>query len=239
MRLAVRSAGTRDDAAWCYFHIGDLWLNSGRPERARAAYRMASSLAPGTANALNGLAKMAAAEGHLPAAIRRMERVIELNREPGYAIFLGDLYTANNQSTKASWAYELAGELEAAEETNGVNVNLESSLFAADHGEFAEALTRARAEYANRRSIHVADAYAWALYSQGRFHQAKRLSREAFRLGTRSPLFYFHAGMIHLALGREKRAGAALRTALQLNPGFSLIHAPTARRALVRLAQKG
>jgi len=239
MRLAVRSAGTPDDAAWCYFQIGDLWLNSGHPERARAVFRMASRLAPGTATALNGLAKMAAAEGRLPAAINRMERVIELNREPGYAIFIGDLYTANYQSKKASWAYRLAADLEAAEEANGVNVNLESSLFAADHGEPAEALARAQTEYSSRRSIHVADAYAWALYSNGRFIQAKRLSREAFRLGTKSPLFFFHAGMIDLALGREKRAAAELRTALELNPRFSLIHAPTARKALVRLAQKG
>lgn len=238
MRLAQKSAGSSADAAWCLSLVGDLYLNSGRPNRARVAYKRASRLDPGAPSSLHGLAKIAVSKGRLGRAARAMERVVDVNQEPGYAIFLGDLYTRLARPGDAQRAYRLARELESIEEANGVDVNLESSLFAADHGYVTEALRRAREEYAKRRSVQVSDAYAWALYSNGNFTMAKRLSDEAFRLRTRSPLFYFHAGMIDMALGRTKEARSELRMALDLNPTFSVLHASTAKKALVRLGEK-
>ena len=57
-------------------------------------------------------------------------------------------------------------------------------------------------------------------------------ARRALRLGSRDPLFLYHAGMA-AAGGRRARAGAcSWRRALSLNPRFSPLYAPRARRAL-------
>jgi tetratricopeptide (TPR) repeat protein len=113
-----------------------------------------------------------------------------------------------------------------------VNVDLEQSLFDADHGRPKQALRVARAEYQRRRSIHVADALAWAHYANGNYEAANRYSKEALRLGTRSALFRWHAGMIAARLGQRVDAIEHLSAALEINPHFSFRQAPIAKRVL-------
>ena len=118
---------------------------------------------------------------------------------------------------------------------NGVNTDLEIAIYDADHGDPARALEAARDEWARRRSVHVADALAWALYVNGRPEEAARYAGRALSLGTRNATFLFHAGMIERALGDDARALELLREALAVNPHFSILHAPTAERVVARL----
>ena len=118
---------------------------------------------------------------------------------------------------------------------SGVNVDLELALFDADHGDPVGALEAARAEWARRQSVHVADAYAWALYANGRYQRASTFAERALALGTRSALFLFHAGMIRLELGDERGARRYLSEALATDPNFSILHADAAARTLATL----
>ena len=137
---------------------------------------------------------------------------------------------------------DLAGEQYAVVEAtraiaraNGVNVDLEIALFDADHGDPEGALAAAEAEWARRDSVHVADAYAWALYASGRYDEAARISKRALELGTRNAVFLFHAGMIERARGHDGAARRLLRRAVTTNPNFSILYATTAERALAEL----
>ena len=58
---------------------------------------------------------------------------------------------------------------------------------------------------------------------------------EALRLGTLDARLFFHAGMIHRALGEHDRAREALSRALALNPRFHLLHAQVATSVLAEL----
>ncbi len=89
-----------------------------------------------------------------------------------------------------------------------------------------------------QRSIHAADAYAWALHVTGRNTAALRVSDRAARLGTRSALFSFHRGMIERDLGRTDAARASLERALELNASFSPLLAPRAESALADLGPR-
>ena len=121
-------------------------------------------------------------------------------------------------------------------DSNGVNTDLEMALFNIDHGiNVRKALVRTRAEYEVRKGVQAADALAWALYANGRYEAARRLSREALRLGTNSALFHYHAGMIEYRLGHEDAAVRHLERALALNPHFSFLHGVDAVRTLRRL----
>ena len=73
---------------------------------------------------------------------------------------------------------------------------------------------------------------AWALARNGRCGEAAAYSRRALRLGTQDALKLFHRGMIERCLGNRTAGAAFLRRALTLNPHFSVLWAPVARRAL-------
>jgi tetratricopeptide (TPR) repeat protein len=114
---------------------------------------------------------------------------------------------------------------------NGVRTELETALFDVDHAiRLPEALTLARAAYLERPSIDGDDVLAWALARNGRCSEALGFSRHALRLGTRDATKFFHRGMIERCLGDHAEAKSWFRRALALNPHFSVLWAPLARR---------
>ncbi len=118
-------------------------------------------------------------------------------------------------------------------------MDLELALFDADHGRAGPALRAARIEWGLRHSIHVADAYAWALHAAGYDAQAVGYERRALALGTRSALFRYHLGMIELSLGRRAAGIRDLRAGLAINPHFSILGVPAARSSLARAGGSG
>jgi tetratricopeptide (TPR) repeat protein len=232
MKLAYSAAGDASDKAWAAYQLGELFFNSGDNHRARAFYGEGARLDPVSVLPEVGLAKVEAATGDLEPAIRRLKRVTRRQPFGEYLTLLGDMLGAAGRSAEAMAQYELTAAITALYRSNGVNVDLEQSLFDADHGRPKQALRDARAEYERRRSIHVADALAWALYANGDYQTAKRYSTEALRLGTRSALFRWHAGMIANRLGQRVEAIEHLSGALEINPHFSFRHAPVAKRVL-------
>ncbi|MGH2750956.1 MAG: tetratricopeptide repeat protein [Actinomycetota bacterium] len=235
MKLARSAAGNATDEAWTHYQLGELFFNSGRYRKARAAYNHGAWLDPGSVLPRVGLARIAGARGEVGRAIRLLERVTRRQPFTEYVVLLGDLLGAAGRTTEAEAQYELAAAIAELYRSNGVNVDLEQSLFDADHGRPGRALRVARAEYERRRSVHVADALAWALYANGDYEAAARYSNEALRLGTRSALFRFHAGMIAMKLGARAEAVGHLSAALEINPHFSFLHAPVATRTLAEL----
>jgi tetratricopeptide (TPR) repeat protein len=235
MKLALDAAATPQDRAFAAHHLGELFWNSGRPKEAARWYRLARDLAPEYAPPLAGLAKVAWFKGRTGDAIRRYRRVVAITPMPEYAIALGDLYAQTGRRSLAAGQYALVRTEQRLFRAAGVNVDLELALFDADHGRHRHALAAARSEWRRRRSIHAADAVAWALYRNGRYEQASRRARLALRLGSRNALFHFHAGMIDVARDRTSAARAHLSTALAINPSFSIRYAGTAARALTRL----
>jgi tetratricopeptide (TPR) repeat protein len=235
MEAARQVAGSSADVAWASFQIGELQFNRGRVGRARIAYRYGLQADPNYIPNRMGLAKAAWAVDDLDAAIAGYAEVTQRYPSPEYVIALGDLETLAGDRAAATSQYALVRAETQLFAANGVNVDLELALFDADHGEPAAALDAARDEWAKRRSIHVADALGWALYANGRSAEAAGYARKALALGTRNALFTFHAGMIELRLGHRAAARSFLREALAINPHFSILHAPEAQAALVRL----
>jgi len=237
MRLARSAAGNASDEAWASYQLGELFFNSGRVERARVFYREGARLDPSSVLPEVGLARVDAATGDTDHAVRRLRRVTRRQPFGEYLTLLGDLLEVAGRSTDAKKQYALASAITDLYRANGVNVDLEEALFDADNGRPKRALSVARAEYDRRRSVHVADALAWALYANGEYEAAYRYALEALRLGTRSALFHFHAGMIAAELDRTGDAIDHLSAALEINPHFSFRHGPVATRVLEDLRE--
>jgi tetratricopeptide (TPR) repeat protein len=232
MQAARDVAGTSQDTSWAAYQLGELAWNSGDVREAASRYREASQLDPTWVPPDAGLAKVAWAHGHVERAIARYRDVVARVPLPEYVVALGDLLWSSGDRVGARQQYGLARAEAALFRANGVDVDLEIALFDADHGHPRPALRAARDEWARRHSIHVADAYAWALHAAGRDRAAIAYERRALALGTRSASFRYHLGMIELALGRPGAGTADLRTALRINPHFSILGSTVARSAL-------
>ena len=235
MRMAFDAAGTPSDSAWTAYQLGELAFGSGDVGSARAWYTRGLALDPAYVPNLAGLAKVAWARGDDELAIARFTEVVARYPSAEFVVALADLYRASGQPALADRQEAVVAAMHDLATANGVNVDLELALFDADHGDPEGALAAARAEWARRQSVHVADAYAWALYANGRYQRASTFAERALALGTRSALFLFHAGMIRLELGDEVGARRYLSDAVATNPNFSILHADDAARVLARL----
>jgi tetratricopeptide (TPR) repeat protein len=240
MAAALAFGGAGEDAAWAAYQLGELYFNSGRIAEARRQYARGAYLAPRYPLPQAGLAKVAAAQGHLQQATRTLARLVARYPAPGLVVLLGDLYRAAGEPRRAAAQWELVEAIQKLYESNGFNLDLELVLFDADHGRAPGAtVRRARRAYAARPGVAVADALAWALYRDGRYAQAIKASRGALRIGGANALFHYHAGMISLRLGDRAAARRHLQRTLEINPYFSFRYGRAARRTLARLEGVG
>jgi tetratricopeptide (TPR) repeat protein len=100
------------------------------------------------------------------------------------------------------------------------------------------ALELAREELNVRRDVYTYDALAWALYKNKQYADAQGAMDRAIKLGTPEPGFYYHAGMIASALGRQADAIQLLSRSLELNPRFDPAQAPIAEKTLADLRSR-
>src|SRR3954470_7178304 len=233
MRLAVDAGGAApENVAYVQSLLGQLELTRGRIDAASRAYRTALYRFPGYAPAEAGLARVDAARGRLPSAIRRLRGVVARLPLPEYVIALGDAELVAGRGAQARRDLALVRAEQRLLAANGVNTDTEIALFEADHGSPARAGLPARRSWANAPSVRSADALVWALTSAGHPRAGLAWARRALRLGSRDPMFLYHAGMAASAAGNRSESRALLRRALALNLHFSPLYAPRAERAL-------
>jgi tetratricopeptide (TPR) repeat protein len=233
--LALTSADDPGDLAYVHAQLGELAWSQGQLSRADGEFAAALRADPGYLAALEGRARVRAAAGDVTGALQDLQTVVNRLPLPGYLTEYGELLTSAGKSAEAAQQYAVARTWVRLARASGVATDLETALFAADHGDKAEALRAARAEWARRHSVHVADALAWALHVNGKDAEALRYAKLANGLGYRNALFRYHQGMIEKALGRAGDARRDLAAALHLNPHFSARHAPLAKAALTSL----
>jgi tetratricopeptide (TPR) repeat protein len=232
MRLAVDAAVDEPEPlAWTHVQLGKLYWSHGRLAPATRQYRAALDAYPGYVYALDALAQVEAARGRYARAIRLERRAVETIPLPQFVTTLGDLEHVTGHERLARRQYALIGVIQRLLAANGVKTDLETALFDVDHSvRLGHTLALARLARRDRPSIDGDDVLAWALARTGHCGEALRFSKRALRLGTRDAPKDFHRGMIERCLGHDAQARAWFRRALDLNPHFSLLWAPVARR---------
>ena len=232
MKLAVAASnGQGEPEAWVRFQLGKLYWSIGDVAASERQNRAALRAFPGYHYALDSLSRIEAAKGHTRTAIALEQQAVDRIPLPQYVAQLGDLYRVDGQAPKARQQYALIGVIERLLVANGVKTDLETALFDVDHGiRLPHALALARTARAERPSIDGDDVLAWALYRNGHCGEALGHSERALRLGTKDALKLFHRGMIERCLGHDADARAWFTRALTLNPHFSVLWAPVARR---------
>ena len=237
MTLAVTAGGSAggENVAYVQVLLGNLLLTSGDQAGAAAAYAAADRAFPGFAAAKAGRARLLVAQGHPADAAALLADLVRVQPLAEYAIAEGDALGAAGDTPGAQRAYDLVGVIGRLYKANGVNVDLELALFAADHGGGKSVVDQARKAERARPSPLGHDVLAWSLFRAGQLDAAARESALALRLGWRDPEVRFHAAAIAFARGDKQAAAEHLGIVLATNPRFSAYYAPMVADLAARL----
>ena len=198
MKMAIESGAPHaENTAWCMVQLGNLYLNKDQADEAARTYELALARFPDYAYAIAGLARVAEARGDLAAAVDHYKHAMDRIPLAEFAMSLARIYSQLGREEDARAQFDLVDAIQKLYEANGVSMDIEMALFNADRGRnLDQALSVARAEWLSRKSVRVADVYAWTLYRAGRYEEARAMMQQALRLGTRDPLFLHHAEVI-------------------------------------------
>lgn len=232
MELALDAAGGQPEAAaWVSVELAKLEIARGGLTRAAGLVRDALTLVPGYVFAREQQARIAAARGDLPEAVRLARAAASSVPLPQIVSLLVDLEQRAGNTARAAAALRTADAVGLLLAAGGIRADIETVMFDADHGRATGTLVaRARAARKARPSIWGDDALAWALARTGRCDKARVWSTRSLRLGTRDALLLFHRAAIEQCAGDRDAARTWARRALAAGPHFSVRWEPVARR---------
>ncbi|MET8408176.1 tetratricopeptide repeat protein [Streptomyces sp. NPDC005195] len=238
---AAAGARTAAERAILLTESGRLAWERGDREVSLRSYEAALRVDRNEPAALAGRGRALASLGRVPEALRAYQAAFAGRPTPGYALELGELYQARGLGSAARAQYGLVRARVRTETAGGVDDALVLGLFEADHGDASEAVKRLRAEWKRQPGIGVADALGWALHRAGKNKEALKFAERATDKehggGVRSALYVYHRGQIERGLDLTGAARRHVAEALQINPYFSPVLAPLARRTLDRLGE--
>ncbi|RYC07142.1 tetratricopeptide repeat protein [Nocardioides zhouii] len=227
--------GSQNDKAYTLTLLADIQRKQGRFGAAARQLAVAQRAVPDYLPAIVSSARLQVAEGDLEQAVATWQDVVTRQPLPEYVTELGELLQHLGRSDEADAQFAVVRTTIQLLEASGVRTDLETALFEADHGSPERALEQARAEWAQRTSVHVADALAWALHRNGRDREALTIARRATSLDSPEARFWIHRGTIEAALGMTDEARTHLRRGLATDPGLSPWQRDAARATLTEL----
>ncbi|MFF9023077.1 tetratricopeptide repeat protein [Streptomyces eurythermus] len=236
---AAAAARTPAERADRLAGVGQLaWERGDLPEALRH-FEAALRLDPDQRAAPAGRARTLAALGRTSEALAAYRAAVASRPRPEDLLELGELQESLGQPAAAEESYARMREAVARSVAGGVDEELLTGRFEADHGDPWEAVERLEEEWRRQPGIEVADALGWALHRTGEDREALTYAAVATDKakggGVRSALYAYHLGVIEAELERTGPARRHLQEALRINPYFSPLRVPLAQEALREL----
>ncbi len=231
---AFDTAERPSTVAFYQYSAAEYALLAGDLDAAEDGYDDALASLPGFPLAVFGQGRVAYARGDVATAISRLESATAALPRPDMLAFLGDLYAANGEASKAADEYATVEFIASmAAQSAGAVYDREYSLYLSDHGlQPDHALGLAQAESEVRHDAYGYDALAWALHVNGRDDEALTQIDKALAVGTVDAKLLIHAGLIQIAAGNVSDGKAHIQRGLELHPAFSPVVIEMAREAL-------
>jgi tetratricopeptide (TPR) repeat protein len=224
-----------EELAWTLTEMADLQLSIGDVDGAEKLLQSAMQRFPGYYAALEASAQVQTARQHYSEAVDllRLRNLRFPTTSSRYT--LAEALERGGQATEAASAYTDFVAMARPLINNNDNANEELISYYLGRGhDSAEALRIAQLEIAKRHDVNTLDAYAWALYRNGRYEEAKNQIARALAVGVREAAMFYHAGVIAAKLHDDASASSYLNQSVELNPSSE--SAASAREALEKLA---
>ena len=186
-----------EDRAWVLTHVGHLELVRGQPAAAEKALEQALDLFPQYHYALGALAEVRTAQKrHREAADLQQQRYTAAPH-PEHLFELAEAQARAGLAAQAAKSYADFETGARAEMKSEDNANRELIAYLAGAGKKpADALTLAEQEIARRGDVYTREAYAWALFKNGRRAEARREIAAVLAVGVQHPRILERAAVI-------------------------------------------
>jgi len=218
--VAFERAAQGNPTASTLYHLGTLFVKSGQPAKARAAFERALALQPELSEASNDLGTLLAQGGDLPAAIGKFQAALATTPDYpdalnnlGYALLL----TGRPEEARKLYEKALALQPDFPEALNNLGLILgrEGEMERAEHY-FREALAKRR-DYGE-----AANNLALILVARGQPEDAVRLLEGFLQTRPESEDTYIALAKIYLATDRPREGLQVLERLLRRNPTHAL-----------------
>lgn len=236
MEIAYQSTppSESEDRAWILTQMAHLNLTTGKSTQAENLLRQALAIFPGYHYALGNLAKVRVQQKRFAEAVELLKQRYQAAPHAENLYELAEALQLGGRAEEAKKAFTEFEQKSLLESYNADNSNRELTFYYADYAnEPAKALEAAKREIARRHDVHTLDAYAWALYVNGRSEEARKQIEAALAVGIRDAKLFRHAGEIALKCGDQTTA----QHYLQQSAGLNTIDSELARTRLASFAE--
>jgi Tfp pilus assembly protein PilF len=236
MQMAYQSTppSESEDRAWIITQMAHLKLATGKTSQAENLLQRALAMFPGYHYALGNLAKVRIQQKRYADAVELLKQRYEGAPHAENLYELAEALQLAGRTQEAEKAFAEFEKKSIIESYLADNSNRELIFYYADHAnESAKALEIAKREYASRHDVYTLDAYAWALYVNGRFEEARKQIEAALAVGIRDAKLFRHAGEIALKSGDRAKAKQYLSQSAELDT----IDSKLAREQLALIAE--
>ena len=215
------SPNDADQRAWLLTRMAEVQLLSGNLAQAQNLLSQASKLFPDSQLLRTDLAKLRAAQGKYEEAASILENRYRTVPSPVNLYAWAEALSNSGRKSEAALAFEKFEKEARAESMKPYNSNLELIYLYTDRkNEPVEALRIASARLSIRHDVNTLDAYAWALFRNGRASEAKVQMDRALGVGVSEPVFFCHAAQIALAARDMAGATRLAREASRFSSNF-------------------
>ncbi len=195
-----------EDRAWVLTQIGHLELIGQRPGEAERAIAQALDLFPNYHYALGALAEVRTAQKRYREAAELQQQRYSAAPHPENLFELAEAQARAGMSAAAAKTYTAFEAGARAEMSGEDNANRELISYLVGAGRKpADGLALAQREIARRGDVYTREAYAWALFKNGKRAEARKEIAAVLAVGVQHPRVLERAALIQgtpLAAGR-------------------------------------
>ena len=220
MNMAYQSTPPNEveDGAWIVTQMAHLNLAIGKTEEAEKLSQQALVMFPGYHYALGNLAKVRIQQKRYNDAVELLKQRYDAAPHAENLFDLAQALQLAGKTDEANLAFAQFEQKSLLETGRGDNSNHELIFYYADYAKQPEkALEVAQREIARRHDVFTLDSFAWALYANGQYAEARKQIDTALAVGVRDAKIFRHAGEIALKSGDRPAAEHFLRESAELN----------------------
>ncbi|MBV8552623.1 MAG: tetratricopeptide repeat protein [Acidobacteriaceae bacterium] len=191
------SQNDADERAWLLTQNARIQLVAGNLAQAEALLAQALKLFPDSQLAIAVLSQVRMRQGNYSDAATLLEKRYRAIETPANLYDWAEALEKSGQKEKAAGAFKEFEANARAQMAAPYNANLQLIYFYTDHeSNPTEALALATKESTIRHDCRTLDAYAWALYSNGKYGEATEQMNRALAVGVRDADYFCHAAKI-------------------------------------------